>query len=159
MTSGGHPPAAPGGTGPRASPPPIVVHHLPRPYRPPPLRPSLPIGVAVLAVILAIGAVVLLLAGALVLLHQLLGPAVVPSTLFLTPTVDVWGAAILVVLGAALLALARALWDLERWSLYVAVGLSFLGLTYLFFTGSITVLFLLMLVIFIYLLAVRHHFY
>ncbi|MGI0150486.1 MAG: hypothetical protein ACREC5_00930, partial [Thermoplasmata archaeon] len=66
---------------------------------------------------------------------------------------------ILILLGVALLALARSLFDLERWSLYVTVGLLFLGETYLFFTGSITVLFLVLLALFMYLLTVRHHFY
>ncbi|HEV2165961.1 MAG TPA: hypothetical protein VGS23_03120, partial [Thermoplasmata archaeon] len=80
-------------------------------------------------------------------------------SLFITSSVDQWGAAVLIVLGASLLALARALWDLERWSLYVTVGLLFVAQAYLFFTGSITVLFLLLLAVFIYLLAVRHHFY
>lgn len=142
------------------SPPaPIRIEHLPKPYTPPPLRPSLPVGVAVLSVLLALGAVIILLAGALVLLNAFLGSAVVPTSLFITSSVDQWGAAVLIVLGASLLALARALWDLERWSLYVTVGLLFVAQAYLFFTGSITVLFLLLLAVFIYLLAVRHHFY
>ena len=137
----------------------IRIEHLPKPYTPPPLQPSLPVGVAVLSVLLALGAVIILLAGALVLLNAFLGSSVVPTSLFITSSVDQWGAAILIVLGASLLALARALWDLERWSLYVTVGLLFVAQAYLFFTGSITVLFLLLLGVFIYLLAVRHHFY
>lgn len=138
---------------------PVSIEHLPAPYRPPPLRPSLPVGVALISVLLALGAVLTLLSGALVLLNEFLGSNVVPTSLFITSTVSPIGAAILVVLGAAMLALARALWDLEEWSLYLSVGLSFAGLAYLFFTGSITVLFLLLLVVFIYLLTVRHHFY
>jgi hypothetical protein len=138
---------------------PVVVQHLPRPYHPPPLKPSLPVGVAVLSFLLALGGVIILLAGALVLVNSALGATIVPTSLFIAQGVDVYGAAILVVLGAAFLALARALWDLERWSLYTTVGLLFLSLTYLFFTGSVTVLFLILLVIFMYLLTVRHHFY
>jgi hypothetical protein len=63
------------------------------------------------------------------------------------------------VLGGAVIAVARALWDLERWSLYLGVGGTFFGLTYLFFTSQITILFLLLLGLFVYLLSVRHHFY
>ncbi len=142
-----------------AAAPPVRFQHLPRPYRPPPLKPSLPLGVAVFAVALGIGAVAALLAGALFLLNAFLGSGVVPNAILLTTSIDNLGAAVLVLLGAALLALARALFDLERWSLYVTVGLLFLGDTYLFFTGSVTVLFLLLLALFIYLLTVRHHFY
>ncbi len=137
----------------------IPIQHLPRPYRPPPLRPSLPLGIAVISILLAIAAVLVLLTGALILLSALAGSALIPTTLLITTTVDPWGAAILIVLGGVVLAVARALWDLERWALYVGVGGSFAGLTYLFFTGSITVLFLLLLALFVYLLTVRHHFY
>jgi hypothetical protein len=157
MTS---PPASDAVDGDVAPPTKVVrVQHLPRPYHPPPLRPSLPIGVAIFAILLAIVALIVLLAGALVLLNTFLGSAVVPTSLFITAMIDPWGAAIFVVLGAALLALARALWDLELWSLWVTVGLIFLGQAYLFFTGSLTVAFLLLLLVFIYLLSVRHHFY
>ncbi len=137
----------------------VEIQHLPKAHRLPPLRPSLPVGVAALAVGLGIVAVLMLLAGALVLMNAFLGATIVPSSLFIATSVDAWGAAILVVLGAAVLALARSLWDLERWSLWVSVGTVFLGLSYLFFTGSITVLFVLLLVVFVYLLLVRHHFY
>ncbi|MHB8351354.1 MAG: hypothetical protein ACYDFT_01470 [Thermoplasmata archaeon] len=136
----------------------IRLQHLPAPP-PPPLRPSLPVGVALIAVAMGVGAVLALLAGALVLLNSLLGDSVVPSSIFIVKSLDTLSAAVLVLLGAALLALARALFDLERWSLYLTVGLLFLGDTYLFFTGSLTVLFLLLLVLFMYLLTVRHHFY
>ncbi|MGI0053980.1 MAG: hypothetical protein ACRECR_07000 [Thermoplasmata archaeon] len=138
---------------------PVSFEHLPAPYEPPPLRPSLPVGVAVFAVVMAAGAVLAVVAGALVLLNALLGDSAVPSAILLTTSVDETGAAILILLGVALLALARSLFDLERWSLYVTVGLLFLGETYLFFTGSITVLFLVLLALFMYLLTVRHHFY
>lgn len=146
------------GTDPASTPPApaIRLQHLPAP---PPLRPSLPVGVAVFAVALGIAAVLALLAGSLILLNSLLGDGVVPSSILIVNSLDNVGAAVLVLLGAALLALARALFDLERWSLYLTVGLLFLADTYLFFTGSITVLFLLLLILFMYLLTVRHHFY
>ncbi|HEV2316394.1 MAG TPA: hypothetical protein VGV89_02305 [Thermoplasmata archaeon] len=145
----------------RPGTPPVAleIEHLPRPTKLPPLQPSLPVGVALLAVAMGVLAFIVLLAGALILLNSLLGSTVVPTGLLITQSVDAWGAAILIILGAASLALARALWDLEQWSLYVTVGLAFTGMTYLFFTGSVTVLFLVLLGVFMYLLWVRHHFY
>ncbi len=138
---------------------PVQIQHLPRPYQPPPLRPSLPLGVAVISVLLALGGILLLLLGALVLLNSLTGGIAIPTNILVNATIDPWGAAILIVLGGAIIAVARALWDLERWSLYLGVGATFFGLTYLFFTSEITILFLLLLGLFVYLLSVRHHFY
>lgn len=152
--------ASEGGSAAHTTPTTVKIQHLPRPYTPPPLRPSLPIGVAVISVLLALGGIVLLLSGALVLLNSVVGNiAVSTAPLITNATIDPWGAAILIVLGGVVIAVARALWDLERWSLYVGVGGSFFGLTYLFFTNSITILFLLLLALFVYLLTVRHHFY
>ncbi|MCI4334630.1 MAG: hypothetical protein L3K04_03255 [Thermoplasmata archaeon] len=135
-----------------------VVQHLP-PRQPPLLRPSLPIGVAILSFLLGVAGLVLLLTGAIAFLHQYAGTTAFPDSLLISSSVDVYGAAILLVLGAAIIALARALWDQELWALYLMVTLLFAGLAYEFFTASITVLFLVLIVLFIYLLAVRHHFY
>ncbi len=135
----------------------LEVDHLPPRWEPPPIRPPLPIGVAVLSVLIAIVGV-LLLAGALFLLHYYLAAAV-PSTLLIVSSIDVIGAAILVLFGAVLLSVATALWRQEAWALWTTVVVVFLALAYLFFTGSITLLFLLFLVLFIYLITVRHHFY
>ncbi len=136
----------------------LEVDHLPPRWEPPPIRPPLPIGVAVLSVLIAIVGVLLLLAGALFLLHYYLAAAV-PSTLLIVSSIDVIGAAILVLFGAVLLSVATALWRQEAWALWTTVVVVFLALAYLFFTGSITLLFLLFLVLFIYLITVRHHFY
>ena len=139
--------------------PPPAVEHLPPAWEPAStLRPSLPIGVAVLSVVIAVLGFLLILAGALYLLHDYLETAV-PSSLLIVHSVDAIGAAILVLFGTILLSVATALWRQEAWALWTTVVVVFLALAYLFFTGSITVLFLLSLLLFIYLLTVRHHFY
>lgn len=141
-----------------ATPAPLRVQHLPPAWNPTLPPPSRPIGVAILAVLLAIGALATILAGAFFLINVYAG-ALVPASLLIVQNIDTLGAAILVVLGAVLLALSQALWRQETWALWTTVALLFGGLTYLFFTDSITVLFVLFLVLFVYLLAVRQHFY
>lgn len=135
-----------------------VVEHLPPKWEPTPVRPSLPIGVAILAVLIALSGVVILLAGALFLLNSYLG-TVVPATLLIVRSVDPIGAAVLVLLGAVLLSVATALWRQEAWALWTTIVVVFVSLAYLFFTASLTVLFVLFLLLFIYLLTVRRHFY
>jgi hypothetical protein len=135
-----------------------AVQHLPEPWAPGNRIPSLPIGIAILAVLIAILGVVTLLAGALFLLNAYLGN-VVPLTLLIVRSVDPLGAAILVLLGAILLAVATALWRQESWALWTTIVVVFLTLAYLFFTDSITVLFVLFLLLFMYLFSVRRHFY
>lgn len=138
--------------------PPPTVEHLPPKWEPTPVRPSLPIGVAILAVLIALSGVVILLAGALFLLNSYLG-TVVPATLLIVRSVDPIGAAVLVLLGAVLLSVATALWRQEAWALWTTIVVVFVSLAYLFFTASLTVLFVLFLLLFIYLLTVRRHFY
>ncbi|MCI4369326.1 MAG: hypothetical protein L3K09_07185 [Thermoplasmata archaeon] len=136
---------------------PAEVQHLPPHWQPAQVRPSLPVGVGLLSVGIALIGLFVLLSGALYLLNVYAG-TVVPSQLLVIQDVSPVGAAILVVLGAAFLSLASALWDREAWALYTTVAVLFLALAYLFFTASITVLFLVVLVLFVYLLTVRHHF-
>ena len=137
---------------------PVTFDRLPPRWEPSPVVPRRPLGVAVISVLIALCAVVLLLAGLLFLLSSYLGP-VVPTSLDLIPTIDLVGAAILVILGAALLGIATALWRQETWALWTTVVLTFLTTAYLFFTGSITVLFLVFVVLFVYLISVRRYFY
>lgn len=134
------------------------VQHLPAQWEPRSVQPTLPIGVAVLSVLIALGGLVVLVSGLLFLLNAYLGTAI-PTQLLIVHQVDVIGAAVLVLLGAVLLGVATALWNQEAWALYTTVVVLFLALGYLFFTSTITVLFLLFLVLFVYLLAVRHHFF
>ncbi len=137
---------------------PVTFDHLPPPWQPTAEIPRRPLGVAVIAVLIALGALVLILAGLLYLLTQYFGP-LVPSSLNLIPTVDLFGAVIVVVLGAALLAIATSLWRQETWALWTTIVLVFAVTAYLFFTGSITVLFLIFVVLFVYLISVRRYFY
>jgi hypothetical protein len=141
-----------------ASDTPVTFDHLPPAWEPTPAVPRRPLGVAIIAVLIALGALVLILAGLLFLLSSYFGP-VVPTTLNLIPTVDIWGSVIVVILGAALLGIATSLWRQETWALWTTVVLVFATTAYLFFTGSITVLFVIFIVLFVYLISVRRYFY
>jgi hypothetical protein len=143
--------------GPSASAP-VTVEHLPPRWEPTPVHPRLPIGVAIVSILIALFAVVMVLAGLLFLLAGYLG-SVVPSSLEIFQSIDLYGAGILIVLGASLLVVATALWRQETWALWVTLILVFGTTAYLFFTGSITVLFLLFVLVFIYLICVRRYFY
>lgn len=140
------------------APPPIEIDHLPPRWTPTPPRPSLPVGVAVMSVLVALAGLVIVVSGILILLNSAFG-AVVPASLFILSSVDLTGAAILVALGGVLIVVGSALWHQETWALWTTIVVLFASLTYLFFTASITILFLLLLLLFIYLLSVRHHFY
>ncbi|HLN51705.1 MAG: hypothetical protein ACLQD9_00840 [Thermoplasmata archaeon] len=134
------------------------VGHLPPAWEPTPVRPRLPIGVAVVAIVIALFAVVMLLAGLLFILNAYLG-TIFPPSVEIFQSIDVIGAVILVVLGATLLSIATALWHQETWALWTTIVLVFATTAYLFFTGSITVLFVIFVVLLVYLLAVRRYFY
>lgn len=138
--------------------PALEVDHLPPHWEPTPIRPRLPFGVGLIAILVVIGGALVLIAGALYLLNAYVGN-VVPSDILIIHSVDILGAAILLLFGAILIAVGNALWHQETWSLWTTVVVVFAGLTYLFFTASITVLFLVLLVIFVYLLTVRRYFY
>jgi hypothetical protein len=135
-----------------------VAQHLPPHWEPTPIRPLLPVGVAIFSVLIALAGIVVVVSGALFLLNAFL-PGYVPSELLILHSVDVLGAAILLLVGAVLIAVASALWHQERWALWTTIVVLFFALSYLFFTASITILFLVFQVLFIYLLAVRRHFY
>ncbi|HXQ78658.1 MAG: hypothetical protein WB788_02770 [Thermoplasmata archaeon] len=134
------------------------VDHLPPAWEPTPVRPRLPIGVAIVSVLIAAFGVVMLLAGLLFLLATI-STTVVPASLEIFQSIDIYGATILAVLGAALIGIATALWRQESWSLWTTLVLVFATAAYLFFTGSITVLFLIFVVLFLYLISVRRYFY
>ncbi len=137
---------------------PVTFDHLPPPWEPTPVRPRLPVGVAIISILVALFAVVMVLAGLIFLLAQFFGNFVPPS-LEIFASIDLLGAAILVILGAALLGVATSLWRQETWALWTTLILVFGTCAYLFFTGSITVLFLIFVVLFIYLISVRRYFY
>ncbi len=137
---------------------PVEFEHLPPRWEPTPVRPRLPIGVAVISVVIAIFAVLMVLAGLLFLLGQVVGN-VAPPSLQIFQSIDLWGAAILVILGAALIGIATSLWRQETWALWTTIVVVFGTTAYLFFTGSITILFLIFVGLFVYLLSVRRYFY
>jgi len=137
---------------------PVEFERLPPPWQPGMERPQLPIGVGILAVLIAFFAVVMVLAGTLFVLNAAFG-SVVPSSLEFFQSIDLQGAAILMVLGIALLTVATSLWRQETWALWTTIVLVFGATTYLFFTGLITVLFLVFVGLLVYLLAVRRYFY
>lgn len=141
-----------------SGPAPVEFDRLPPAWEPTPVRPRLPIGIAVLAVVIAFLAVVMVLAGALFLLNSAFGSAV-PTSLEIFQSIDLEGAAILMVLGIALLTVATSLWRQETWALWTTIVLVFGATAYLFFTGLITVLFLVFVGLLVYLLAVRRYFY
>jgi len=82
-----------------------------------------------------------------------------PPSLEIFPSIDVYGAAVLAVLGAALIGIATSLWRQETWALWTTIVLVFATAAYLFFTDYITVLFLVFVVLFLYLISVRRYFY
>ncbi len=137
---------------------PPAVCHLPPVWERELPPPSLPIGVAVLAVLTAIIGILLFVSGLLYVANLYAGTAV-PSSLVILHVGNVFGATLLAVLGTVVIILSSALWHQELWAFYLTVGFLFLGLVYLFFTDWITYLFVIVLVVFIYLIAVRHHFY
>ncbi|HYB79020.1 MAG TPA: hypothetical protein VEG66_04580 [Thermoplasmata archaeon] len=137
---------------------PVEFDHLPPTWEPTPERPRLPIGVAVVSVLIAIFGVVMLLAGLLYLLATL-SVNIFPTSLEIFPSIDIYGAAILAILGAALIGIATSLWRQETWALWTTIVLVFATAAYLFFTDYITVLFIVFVVLFIYLISVRRYFY
>jgi hypothetical protein len=137
---------------------PTQFDHLPPAWEPTPVRPRLPLGVAFVSVLTAAFGVVMLLAGLLYLLATVAGE-VVPSSLEIFQSIDLYGAAILAILGAALIGIATSLWRQESWALWTTLVLVFATSAYLFFTGSITILFLIFVVLFVYLISVRRYFY
>ena len=136
----------------------VEFDRLPAPWEPTPVRPHLPIGVAIVSGVIAIFALVMLLAGLLFMLNAYFG-TIFPPSIEIFQSIDLLGAAILVILGAALLSIATALWHQETWALWTTIVLVFATTAYLFFTGSITVLFVIFVVLLVYLLAVRRYFY
>ncbi len=137
---------------------PVAYQQLPPRWTPSSARPRLPLGVAVVSVLIALLGLAMLLAGLLFLLGLLFGNAV-PMVFEVFQSIDLYGAGILAIVGALLLGVATSLWRQETWALWTTIVLVFAATAYLFFTGSITVLFVLLVVLFVYLLAVRRYFY
>jgi hypothetical protein len=136
----------------------VEFDRLPAHWEPAPYVPRRPLGIAVLAIVIAIFADLMILAGLLFILGQILGPAV-PSAFEIFQSIDLLGALILLVLGVGMLSVATSLWHQETWALWTTILFVFGTTAYLFFTGSITVLFVISVGLLVYLLAVRRYFY
>jgi hypothetical protein len=136
----------------------LEIGHLPAAWTPTPVRPRLPIGVAFVSVLIGLIGFIMVLAAVLFVFGQLLGAAV-PTSLEIFSAVDLFGALILIIVGAALLSIATSLWRQETWALWTTIVLVFGMTAYLFFTGFITILFVLFVALLVYLLAVRRYFY
>jgi hypothetical protein len=120
--------------------------------------PSRPLGVAILAVLVGIFGVLLILGGVLIL-------AGVGAAAYLgvpTGIVGIGGAivgVIVLIIGLIVLGLALGLWHLRMWALVLTILFVLFELVTYGLAGSFVSLgFILALILFIYLIAVRHHF-
>lgn len=138
--------------------PPATFEHLPPSWEPAPVRPRLPLGVAIVSVLIGFFGFLILLGAVLYVLSQS-ASAFVPASLEIFPAVSLATALVLVVLGGALLSVATSLWRQETWALWATIVLVFGMTAYLFFTGFITLLFVLFVALLVYLLTVRRYFY
>ena len=138
--------------------PPVRLEVLSGGWQPAASRPRLPLGAAVVSVLIGLLGFLLLLGAVLYVLSTSMG-AIVPSSLEIFRAINLASALVLIVLGGALLSVATALWRQETWALWTTIVLVFAMTAYLFFTGFITVLFVLFVALLVYLLTVRRYFY
>lgn len=127
------------------------------PYVPP--RRTLPIGVAILAILIGLFGVILLLGAVLVLLvvaaHVTLG-APAPVALF---GVSLLAGILLLIFAILLLVVASGLWHLEMWALVLSVvTLLILWIGDVVAGNLLSFGSLVILVLLVYLVLVRHHF-
>lgn len=126
--------------------------------------PQRPIGVALLSVLIAAAGMLAILGALFFLLSHYLGWATPTSVLpgpldFASVLGGPFGALLTLVVGGVGLGVATALWHQEVWALWTVTVFAFAGVAYLLFTGTFTVLLVLLVVLAIYLLAVRRYFY
>ncbi len=134
---------------------PESVSTLPPPA-PPPTR-SLPLGVAILSILVGLYGFFVFVVGLLLFVHVAISSYVgVPSKFGLTG----YGlAALVTVVGLIILGIAVALWRLRLWALVLGLLFLLYELVSYAYAGHYESLgFLLALVIFVYLLAVNRHF-
>jgi uncharacterized membrane protein len=122
-----------------------------------------PVGISLLAIVMGILGFLALITGILLVFStwvMIAGLGVFVS--FLTSyiiSVGTFGAVLLVLGGAATIAIALGLWRQESWALWVSVvGVALLEVMLFFVAYPFSYLFLGFLVLYIYLLAVRQHF-
>lgn len=137
---------------------PMTFDALPKPWDPESSRPRLPLGAAIVAVLIGLLGFLMML-GAVLFVLSSSAATLVPASLEIFTAISLSSALVLIVLGGALLAVATALWRQETWALWTTIVLVFAMTAYLFFTGFITVLFVLFVALLVYLLTVRRYFY
>ncbi len=136
---------------------PVTFDHLPELELPPGYVPHRPLGVAVAAVLFGLGGGVLIVAAVLAMLVDVGGPLIPPSYwIFGSTTLSV--NVVLLGVGVALLVVADGLWRQEEWSLYTTTLLALGTAIYFVFSGSVTIFVALLIVLSVYLLAVRRYF-
>ncbi len=122
-----------------------------------------PILVSIIAIVMGLIGLLSLFLGLLFVFSPWLGPSTDSGLLnFLDRYVINAGqftGAVLAIGGAAVLATALGLWHQESWSLWLCVGcIAFAEVVLFFVYVPFSYIFLLLLVLYVYLLAVRHHF-
>jgi uncharacterized membrane protein len=132
-------------------------------YSPPPgtttttatvVEPSRPLGVAILAVLIGIFAVIVIVGGLLVLLASSF--AFVPFPLF--GTVGVVAGILLFIFGLILLGVAVGLWHQRLWALVLTIIVLILLIIGNVLSRTFTLGFFIEIILLIYLLAVHRHF-
>ena len=130
-------------------------------YAQPPVtetRPSRPLGVAILAVLVGIFGIFWILLGGLVLAGSTAFTFLGMGSKFDGLTGVVAGVVILII-GLIILGVALGLWHLRMWALVLALIITFLELVSYGLAGAfVSFGFLVSLVLFVYLLAVHRHF-
>jgi uncharacterized membrane protein len=132
-------------------------------YSPPPgttttttavVQPSRPLGVAILAVLIGIFAVIVIVGGLLALFASSF--AFVPFPLF--GTVGVVAGILLIIFGLILLGVAVGLWHQRLWALVLTIIVLILLIIGNILSHSFTLGFFIEIILLIYLLAVHRHF-
>lgn len=143
--------------------PTIEFDHLPETWEPEAFVPRRPVGLAFVSILIALGAVVLILASVFFLIATYasgwLPSGALPSSLTVLTSLTPLSAGVLLVFGGALIGVSTALWRQETWALYMLYLFTVGGAIYLLATGSINVLLVLLGLLFLYLVAIRHYFY
>ncbi len=148
---------------PHSHAPVIEFDHLPETWTPEAFVPRRPVGLALVSILIAVSAVSFILASIFYLIGTYasgwLPSGVLPASLTVLTSLTPLSAGVLVVFGGALIGVATALWRQETWALYILYVFTVGGMVYLLATGTINILFLLLVLLFFYLAAVRHYFY
>lgn len=141
----------------------VEFDHLPEAWQPQAFVPRRPLGLAVVSIVIALGATVLILASIFYLIGTYasgwLPAGTLPTSLTILTTLTPLSAGVLLVLGGTLIGVSTALWRQETWALYLLYVFTIGGSAYLILTATFTVLLVLLLLLFLYLVAVRHYFY